>query len=186
MEEFPSGQRGQTVNLLRLASVVRIHPLPPRKSNYHLVVAFSFCSQRRGWIRKPVKKTSRWDVFRAWIFSGAASTGSLAGDHPAMAGTWPTLSHQTESGRNSRSDSFFFPQPLRSRRKQHLKCPPHQSPKDVSSWGFTYYFSHLFLPSLSFPVLETLESKRYEGIGKRCATGRRLGCSPSRLRRTGR
>src|SRR5699024_5926841 len=29
MEEFPSGQRGQTVNLLRFASVVRIHPPPP-------------------------------------------------------------------------------------------------------------------------------------------------------------
>ena len=27
--EFPSGQRGQTVNLLLYASVVRIHPLPP-------------------------------------------------------------------------------------------------------------------------------------------------------------
>ena len=29
MGAFPSGQRGQTVNLLRFASVVRIHPLPP-------------------------------------------------------------------------------------------------------------------------------------------------------------
>ena len=29
MEEFPSGQRGQTVNLLRLASMVRIHLPPP-------------------------------------------------------------------------------------------------------------------------------------------------------------
>ena len=29
-EEFPSGQRGQTVNLLLVASVVRIHPLPPK------------------------------------------------------------------------------------------------------------------------------------------------------------
>ena len=29
MGEFPSGQRGQTVNLLRLASMVRIRPLPP-------------------------------------------------------------------------------------------------------------------------------------------------------------
>ena len=28
-EEFPSGQRGQTVNLLQFASVVRIHPPPP-------------------------------------------------------------------------------------------------------------------------------------------------------------
>ena len=27
--DFPSGQRGQTVNLLRFASVVRIHNLPP-------------------------------------------------------------------------------------------------------------------------------------------------------------
>ena len=31
MGVFPSGQRGQTVNLLRFASVVRIHPLPPEK-----------------------------------------------------------------------------------------------------------------------------------------------------------
>ena len=33
MGEFPSGQRGQTVNLLRFASMVRIRPPPPRKSN---------------------------------------------------------------------------------------------------------------------------------------------------------
>ena len=31
MGEFPSGQRGQTVNLLSMTSVVRIHPLPPSK-----------------------------------------------------------------------------------------------------------------------------------------------------------
>ena len=30
MEGFPSGQRGQTVNLLHLASMVRIHLPPPR------------------------------------------------------------------------------------------------------------------------------------------------------------
>ena len=29
MEEFPSGQRGQTVNLLSTTSMVRIHPPPP-------------------------------------------------------------------------------------------------------------------------------------------------------------
>ena len=29
--EFPSGQRGQTVNLLAVLSVVRIHLPPPRK-----------------------------------------------------------------------------------------------------------------------------------------------------------
>ena len=33
-EAFPSGQRGQTVNLLRFASVVRIHPLPPSEYNF--------------------------------------------------------------------------------------------------------------------------------------------------------
>ena len=31
MGAFPSGQRGQTVNLLAMPSVVRIHPLPPNK-----------------------------------------------------------------------------------------------------------------------------------------------------------
>ena len=31
MGEFPSGQRGQTVNLLLIASVVRIHLPPPYK-----------------------------------------------------------------------------------------------------------------------------------------------------------
>ena len=30
MGVFPSGQRGQTVNLLSSTSVVRIHPLPPK------------------------------------------------------------------------------------------------------------------------------------------------------------
>ena len=32
MGEFPSGQRGQTVNLLSVTSVVRIHLPPPAKS----------------------------------------------------------------------------------------------------------------------------------------------------------
>ncbi len=34
MGEFQSGQMGQTVNLLLLASVVRIHPLPPQKPRH--------------------------------------------------------------------------------------------------------------------------------------------------------
>ena len=33
MGEFPSGQRGQTVNLLLIASVVRIHLPPPNVRN---------------------------------------------------------------------------------------------------------------------------------------------------------
>ena len=34
MGGFPSGQREQTVNLLSVTSVVRIHPSPPRKPHY--------------------------------------------------------------------------------------------------------------------------------------------------------
>ena len=33
MGAFPSGQRGQTVNLLSTTSVVRIHPLPPKNGD---------------------------------------------------------------------------------------------------------------------------------------------------------
>ena len=39
-EEFPSGQRGQTVNLLRFASVVRIHPPPPSRSKVRFAPTF--------------------------------------------------------------------------------------------------------------------------------------------------
>ena len=37
MGEFPSGQRGQTVNLLRFASMVRIRPPPPQKLRHQMV-----------------------------------------------------------------------------------------------------------------------------------------------------
>ncbi len=42
MEEFPSGQRGQTVNLLLVASVVRIHPLPPKVKITALLSGYYF------------------------------------------------------------------------------------------------------------------------------------------------
>ena len=37
MGEFPSGQRGQTVNLLSLTSVVRIHLPPPKIDRFRPV-----------------------------------------------------------------------------------------------------------------------------------------------------
>ena len=40
MDGFPSGQRGQTVNLLLSASMVRIHPLPPRRSKVRFAPFF--------------------------------------------------------------------------------------------------------------------------------------------------
>ena len=39
MDGFPSGQRGQTVNLLQIASVVRIH-LHPFKNVLHFCIKF--------------------------------------------------------------------------------------------------------------------------------------------------
>ena len=50
MEEFPSGQREQTVNLPSTTSVVRIHPLPPRKT-----AKFSGFSAFSGHKNKPPK-----------------------------------------------------------------------------------------------------------------------------------
>ena len=40
MEEFPSGQRGQTVNLLSVTSMVRIRPPPPKKAVLLVRIAF--------------------------------------------------------------------------------------------------------------------------------------------------
>ena len=37
MEGFPSGQRGQTVNLLSTTSMVRIHLPPPKHKNPNLL-----------------------------------------------------------------------------------------------------------------------------------------------------
>ena len=52
MGEFPSGQRGQTVNLLSVTSVVRIHLPPPKRlifSEYQaflqLFLLFCFCKK---------------------------------------------------------------------------------------------------------------------------------------------
>ena len=55
MGVFPSGQWGQTVNLLLSASVVRIHPRPPKKLNVlrcvELFVYPPAFSNAGGWIR---------------------------------------------------------------------------------------------------------------------------------------
>ena len=48
MGDFPSGQRGQTVNLLSLTSVVRIHHPPPTKKDQALRLVFFVASERAG------------------------------------------------------------------------------------------------------------------------------------------
>ncbi len=70
MGAFPSGQRGQTVNLLSVTSVVRIHPLPPTKPSYG-----RFFVLEKGWIRKP--DSAVWQskqhpggvLLRAWTYA---------------------------------------------------------------------------------------------------------------------
>ena len=43
MGEFPSGQRGQTVNLLAMPSVVRIHLPPPNRSKRYIPCSDFLC-----------------------------------------------------------------------------------------------------------------------------------------------
>ena len=58
MGEFPSGQRGQTVNLLLIASVVRIH-LPPPIPNTKVFGIFVFS---RVYTRILLSKSSEYKV----------------------------------------------------------------------------------------------------------------------------
>ena len=55
MDGFPSGQRGQTVNLLQIASVVRIHLHPFGNKNFHkrlhipLKYVYNILNSNAGW-----------------------------------------------------------------------------------------------------------------------------------------
>ena len=98
MGGFPSGQRGQTVNLLALPSKVRIHLFPPKKRHRNAVSFFM-----RG-IVDSARFTPR----------GALRLNHLFGaDAPLMQVNLPvpllnesTSSHQKRKHRNS--DAFFF------------------------------------------------------------------------------
>ena len=73
MGVFPSGQWGQTVNLLLSASVVRIHPRPPRTPVSNGYRSFCFASLEKGDARvdsnscgavaEDSAKTAQWAVF---------------------------------------------------------------------------------------------------------------------------
>ena len=83
MGEFPSGQRGQTVNLLLIASVVRIHL--PRTAPPASLVGLLLVGED-SWIRTHSNPTCRWHVGKT-----SANTGfrihftqkDLAVLHPA-------------------------------------------------------------------------------------------------------
>ena len=61
MGGFPSGQRGQTVNLLSTTSVVRIHHLPPKK---RVQVCALFCFARR---TKQARIRANWKSHVSWF-----------------------------------------------------------------------------------------------------------------------
>ena len=73
MGVFPSGQWGQTVNLLLSASVVRIHPRPPRTPVSNGYRSFCFICLEKGDVRadsnscgavaEDSAKTAQWAVF---------------------------------------------------------------------------------------------------------------------------
>ena len=61
-EEFPSGQREQTVNLPSTTSVVRIHPLPPKRTNRQpLVRSFSMYKWIRNELQEARKMCADWE-----------------------------------------------------------------------------------------------------------------------------
>ena len=73
MGVFPSGQWGQTVNLLLSASVVRIHPRPPKSLNVYNTLRLLFCDEVKfiervdsnscGAVAEDSAKTAQWAVF---------------------------------------------------------------------------------------------------------------------------
>ena len=68
MGEFPSGQREQTVNLLSVTSVVRIH-LPPPKIPNILLDGRNFLILGEGGFERRLLATCRWHVATAVAFS---------------------------------------------------------------------------------------------------------------------
>ena len=67
MGEFPSGQRGQTVNLLAMPSVVRIHLPPPNSTDvrFRMSVLFFVFSHRFS-----VKRLMLWILPKTILCSG--------------------------------------------------------------------------------------------------------------------
>ena len=68
MGEFPSGQRGQTINLLSVTSVVRIHLPPPKIPNIRLD-GRNFLILGEGGFERRLLATVQWTVATAVAFS---------------------------------------------------------------------------------------------------------------------
>ena len=86
MGAFPSGQRGQTVNLLSLTSVVRIHPLPPTKKV--LRKKCLFC-----WWNRMARGARTRGSLRHFLIAGSISLAGQAA-RGLVCGHESTRSHQ--------------------------------------------------------------------------------------------
>ena len=103
MGEFPSGQRGQTVNLLLIASVVRIHLPPPIKNPSAVLVGFLLVGED-SWIRTHSNPTCRWHVGKT-----GANTGFLLTAFPRKAGhRIPVSFHHLPHIRNCPAEQAEF------------------------------------------------------------------------------
>ena len=74
MGEFPSGQRGQTVNLLSVTSVVRIHLPPPKIPNIRQD-GRNFLILGEGGFERRLLATCRWHVATAVGSEPSAASG---------------------------------------------------------------------------------------------------------------
>ena len=102
MDGFPSGQRGQTVNLLQFASVVRIHLHPFSFSGIFLkrktypiqynIAGWSSLEARRAHNPKVVGSNPAPAIFSAQI----AQSVEQRTENPRVAGSIPALGIATE------------------------------------------------------------------------------------------
>ena len=109
MGEFPSGQRGQTVNLLSLTSMVRIHPLPPNK-NQPKRVGFLFGQERMFDSEPLVRRRSRNAAIGGADCQSLEHTKAVVNRSErstARERRVSILSHQKRS--NFKSYFFFYP-----------------------------------------------------------------------------
>ena len=91
MGEFPSGQRGQTVNLLAVLSVVRIHLPPLRKFHIENVAGWSSSEARRAHNPKVVGSNPTPATRHIKCHAQIAQLVEQRTENPRVAGSTPAL-----------------------------------------------------------------------------------------------
>ena len=90
MDGFPSGQRGQTVNLLQIASVVRIHLHPFRYHNFNKILNIN-----AGWSSLEARRAHNPKVVGSnpapAIYAQIAQLVEQRTENPRVTGSIPVL-----------------------------------------------------------------------------------------------